>query len=158
MDGNLELFIKLGLRCRAGCGRIVTRDIHGARGSWKVVDRIRAGHFNDGSTDDSREFLTANPAPCICVVRLAPFPVRRVYSDTLGCHLIDNLVSCKAAMSMLSLCSSQLMMAVFLESFTRCRLSERTGQLAKRKVGDLIFVRGILLLCFRFPSDFHAYY
>ena len=49
-----------------------------------LVDRIRAVHFIGDSTEDSREFLTANPTRHVCVVRLAPFPVGRVYSDSLG--------------------------------------------------------------------------
>lgn len=119
-----------------------------------MVDRIRAGHFNDGSIDDSREFLTANPAPCMRV-SFCSFPCQK----SVFCLL---MVVWSPVRQQSQLCfnfsSSQLMMAVFLESFTRCELSERTGQLAKRKVGDLIFLRGILLLCIRFPSDFHAYY
>ena len=53
----------------------------------------------------------------VCVFRLAPFPV--CILTLTGCHLIDSLVSCKAAMSMLSLCSSQLMMAGLFPYFHR---------------------------------------
>ena len=82
MDGNLELFIKLG-HCRAGCGRIDTRDVNEARGSLRWGTGFEQFILTTVSPMIVESF-SLQTLRHVCVVRLAPFPVGRVYSDSLG--------------------------------------------------------------------------
>ena len=61
---------------------------------------------------------------------LVPFPAKRMCGHVpWGCHSKGVWSPCSAAMSMLSLLSSQLMMAVFLKSSTSCRSLEGPGHI-----------------------------
>ena len=90
-------------------------------------ERMRAMPFEGVSTEDSRELLTTKPTPCTrCSTGAFPCQ-KKVQSSSFRVPFEGSLVSCSAAMSMLSLLSSRLMTAVFLALSICCRSSERRG-------------------------------
>ena len=86
-----------------------------ARVESRIV-RMRAEPFTGGSVTVRSEFFTAKPTPCSRFSSIL-FPCQKnVYRCSFSDPFSASRVSCKVAMSMFSLSSSESIMAVFLES------------------------------------------
>ena len=111
-----------------------------ARVESRIV-RMRAEPFTGCSVTVRSEFFTAKPTPCSCFSSI-PFPCQKnVYRCSFSDQFSASRVSCKVAMSMFSLSSSESIMAVFLESLICRRSFDKPGrmvlifQLAMRRAG-----------------------
>ena len=86
-----------------------------ARVESRIV-RMHAEPFTGGSVTVRSEFSTAKPTPCSRFSSIL-FPLQtNVYRCSFSDPFSAGRVSCKVAMSMFSLSSSESIMAVFLES------------------------------------------
>ena len=88
---------------------------HPARFESRTV-RMHGEPFTGGSVTIRSEYLTAKPKPCSRFSSIL-FPCQKnVYRRSFSDPFSTSCVSCKVAMSMFSLSSSESIMDVFLES------------------------------------------
>ena len=80
------------------------------------IVRMRSEPFRGGSLTERSEFFTSNPIPSSRFSSIL-FPCQKnVYRCSFSDSFSASRISCKVAMSMFSLSSSESIMAVFLES------------------------------------------
>ena len=97
-----------------------------ARVESRIVT-MRAEPFTGGSVTVRSKFFTAKPTPCSRFSSIL-FPCQKnVYRCSFSDPFSASRVSCKVAMSMFSLSSSESIMAVFLESLICIRSFDKPG-------------------------------